>query len=164
MVTQISAQVLGMVSLLDTIKLSEVTDLEEDQFLLKLYYLENRARPQHSRKEVIITRLNKNGTIPKKFLDFRRYNNDLTYPANKEEVVIYKEDFFAGWKFKSFRYGSSRTWVIIQHPYGFDIEISDTNFAELMENIQIKNGILQGKFKHTNKTLLREPEGNKDVS
>ena len=115
--------------------------LKEDEYLLKV-----------DDTTGFITKLNKNGTIPVAFKDWRNYYN---HKANLD-TYLHKENFSPNWHIVSCRFGESQNWAIMMHPIGFTLEIYINNFMELIKHTTIINGELQGEFKWENKKLLKK--------
>jgi len=57
-----------------------------------------------------------------------------------KKIVIFKDDFLSGYKIIGERHGKSQSWIRIMHPTGFIFEISNKNFIDIIEYIEIKNG------------------------
>jgi hypothetical protein len=57
-----------------------------------------------------------------------------------KKIVIFKDDFLSGYKIIGERHGKSQCWIRIMHPTGFIFEISNKNFIDIIEYIEIKNG------------------------
>ena len=133
------------------INLKSVTELKENEYLLKVYEWSN---PNYSDEEYVLgfmARLNQNGTIPKAFDNWQPdYRNTI------QEVYIFEETFRSGWKVAKYRTGKSQDWVVMEHPLGFRVEIYMINFFELMECTNILNMELEGKFKWEDKKLIKE--------
>ena len=99
-----------------------------------------------------MTKLNKNGTIPKDFKSF-----GIPYGC-KEELPIYviEETYMFGWKLVSWRFGMSMNWAKLMHPLGFTVEIYLQNFLNIVNENTIINGVIQGNFKWVYSNLIKE--------
>lgn len=120
--------------------------LKDDEYLFKNY------------KEVaFISKCNKDGTIPKNFLNWNK-NSD---------IFIHKETYKEGWKFDSFRIGKSQNWVKVIHPEGFILEIylfrehwknklseNKYTFEKIVKGLKLDKGHILGKFKWENNYLI----------
>lgn len=111
-----------------------------------------------------MVKLNKDGSIPKSFDTWELYNYRLKNKKNK--LYIIEEKFRRDWKFKGLRHGQSTAWVILQHPYGFTVEINATAFEEIANKITMVNGRMvtpcyfESKIK--NAKLLVEKDDSQD--
>jgi hypothetical protein len=124
----------------------EQTPLGENQYMLKI-----------SAGVGFLSKLNKDGSIPKRFDDWRMRG----YGAEAKRIPIYlhTENFEENWKLVEnypCRIGQSQQWVILKHPKGFTVEIYLDNFMEILKNITIEKGVLQGKFKWQDNKLIAE--------
>jgi hypothetical protein len=80
--------------------------------------------------------LTNKGELPEAFKSWRKSWN-LAPPI---QMYIIEEKYRRDWKFKGLRHGKSTAWVIIEHPYGFKLEINATSFGEIAEKITMVNG------------------------
>lgn len=112
---------------------------EEDEFLLKT-----------SGEKGFLTKLNKDKTVPKAFLEWPRYS------SSTDGIVIFKESFRKGWKIKSWRFGKSQNWATMVHPQGFTVEIYLQQLLELIKNSSIVDGELIGEFKWDSHNLIKK--------
>lgn len=131
-------------------KYVEGRQLAENEFLVKV-----RDNGPNVPKTGFMTRLNKNGTIPKPFLDWNKnkYTNKLA-SNDTDDIFVIKEDYSSGWKSYAFRIGESQSWATMIHPEGFTVEIYLYNFFELLDNSILTYGELQGEFKWEGRKLL----------
>lgn len=107
--------------------LEGVKKLGENEFLLKV---DNGVG--------FMTKLNKNGSIPSSFESWRSgYWNRNNRPL---QLYIIEEKYRRDWKFVGLRHGQSTAWVVLEHPYGFRVEINATAFGEIASKITMVNG------------------------
>ncbi len=137
---------------IDIDDIKKIKKLNDDEFLLKVH------------GDVgFMVRLNKNGSLPMSFENWR----GNWRVSSKIRTFIIEEKYRSGWKFRSLRHGTSTAWVILEHPYGFTIEINPTAFDEIAPIITMVNGVIitpcyyQAKLK--NATLLVEKDNNRDL-
>ncbi len=127
--------------------------LEEDQFLLKV------CSHYHSNTEKgFLTKFNKDGTIPKAFLNWGGHTSKTgTWnPGNSNSIYVFDEYFRSGWEIVGYRSGASRVWCQVKHPEGFILEVYLNNlFTIISENI-ISNGIILGEFKWEDNKLIKK--------
>ncbi len=81
----------------------------------------------------------KDGSMPSAFESWRE---NWYYSPNKHKMKVYiiEEKFRRNWKFMGLRHGQSTAWVVLQHPYGFEVEINATAFEEIAQDITMVNG------------------------
>jgi hypothetical protein len=131
--------------------------LKEDEYLLRV---ENEISYRTNIKKSIgfLSKLNKTGKINKNFTKWRNWNNheEGNRSDNELDIMVHKETFAKGWKFISFRGGESQDWARLQHPLGFELEVYINTFIDMVQDITIINGELQGKFKWSYSKLIQE--------
>lgn len=122
--------------------------LAEDEYLLKIRYSESSVTG-------FLTKLNQNGTVPKKFEDWGiwKYSREPQIPL---PICVFTEKFRAGWKLDHFRIGESQQWAALMHPYGFIVEIYLTDFLQIVKTNSLIEGVLQGEFKWQNNKLIKQ--------
>lgn len=116
--------------------------LQENEFLLK-------KRGSNG----YMTKLTQKGQFPKAFDEWgaRYYGEKSTLP-----VYVVEEVFREGWKINGWRFGQSRNWAELMHPLGYTVEVHMEGFLELLKEITVINGQLQGSFKWSDsKELIR---------
>ena len=133
------------------IQLDTIQDLEENEFLLKVYEHRNPNYPDYDHDLGFMTKLNKDGSIPKAFNNWKP-----NYREPVKESYLMKEFFRDGWRVDKYRTGKSQDWIKVKHPLGFIVEIYMSNFFEIMECTVIDNMELIGKFRWENKKLIKE--------
>lgn len=84
-----------------------------------------------------MAKLTKSGEIPSSFDSWREYHWQKTAPL---KLYMITEKFRRDWKFIGLRHGQSTAWVVLQHPYGFEVEINSTAFEEISSSITMVNG------------------------
>jgi len=115
---------------------------------------------QVSGKMGFMAKLNKNGSIPFSFDGWHRGSSKITY------YYIIEEKYRRDWKLKDLRHGTSTSWVRLEHPYGFELEINAVAFKEIASKITIVNGrfvtpcYFQAKMR--NAKLLVEKDNSQD--
>ena len=120
--------------------------LDEDEYLLHIKQNEN-IEEKTIEKTAFYSIFNKNGKLPKKWLDWRKNNTENKYYSIKYETFIWKETFRTGFQIVSERIGKSQSWIILKTPEGWTFEISLYNFIKFVKKLTIKNGIIQDKVK-----------------
>lgn len=123
------------------IQYTEGCKLRDADYLLKVY--ENASM---NRTIGFMTKYNKDGSIPKAFKDWK----------NISDIYIISEVFNTRWKYLGYRIGKSQQWAIMQHPFGFELEIYLSNLNNLIQTSVIYNGVLDGAFKWHDKILIRD--------
>jgi hypothetical protein len=120
---------------------TEGYQLAENEFLLK-------KRGDNG----YMTKMTQKGAFPKAFEEWgsnwRGENPNLP-------VYIVEEVFREGWKINGWRFGQSRNWAELMHPLGYTVEVHMEDFLELLKEITVVNGQLQGSFKWNDKELVR---------
>lgn len=110
--------------------------LKDGEFLL-------RVRKNGNDSDIgFMTRLTKKKEVPSSFpgwghvydTDSRSYVPPVTY--------IIKEEYRKGWKFKGLRHGTSAAWVVMQHPFGFSVEINADAFSKIAGKITMVDGTI----------------------
>lgn len=86
-----------------------------------------------------MVKLTKDGSIPSAFDSWREYHWKSTKPT---KMYIITEKFRRDWKFMGLRHGQSTAWVVLQHPYGFEVEINSTAFEAVINSITMVNGVM----------------------
>lgn len=124
-------------------KHSSKKELEQDEYLFKQY-----------NNTGYLTKLNKDGSVPIKFLEWNSTNRYIARPELK--IQLRKEVFREGWKIEGSRYGESQNWAILKHPDGFTVEIYMNNLINLLKEIEVKNGTLIGEFKWEYSKLIKK--------
>ena len=120
-------------------------ELDKDQYFLKMKLRQkwNDKEWTHSPDEGkpklgIMSKTNKNGTIPKIFDDF----------GDELDIYILDEYYRDGWKFYDARktgQGDGITWVALIHPEGFTVEIRASDLLDLLMELKIENGVILNK-------------------
>lgn len=123
------------------VNLSTVTELKEDEFLLKIYFC-------FRRNLGFMTKLNKDGSIPAAFKSWKP-----NYREPVKDSYIIKEYPREGWKVTSYRTGP-QDWVKVRHPLDFVVEIYMKDFFNILLNHEIINGEIKGKFRWEAKKLI----------
>lgn len=124
--------------------------LKDNEYLLKIRPKDNRWTTHDTG---FLTKYNKNGSMPKSFLDWgRTYGRTVN---SLPEITLHVEDFNKGWKIVSWRFGESQNWATMLHPDGFTVEIYLQNLLELINTNTIKKGVLVGEFKWEDKKLIK---------
>jgi hypothetical protein len=126
-------------------KYEEGYKLKDNEYLLKL-----RANGEKVATG-FMTKLNKNGTIPK---SLESWGNSWDSDENPD-IFIIEETFRSGWKLNGWRFGMSRNWAELIHPMGFTVEIYLSNFLEIVENNIIEYGDIVGEFKWEYSNLVK---------
>lgn len=123
--------------------------LGEDDFMLKVH------------GDIgFMTKFTKAGKLPAGFESWR--GSWRTQGLAIENYVI-TEKFRPNWKFVGLRHGQSTAWVILQHPYGFTIEINPSAFEDIVGSLTMVNGVIvtpcyfQAKSKNA-ELLVRKDE------
>ena len=127
------------------------TTLQENEYLLKVH------------DDIgFMTKLTKKNEIPPSFTNWRQYWNH----QNTVKTYVIEEKFREGWKFYGLRHGQSTAWVMLQHPYGFVVEINPSAFEDIVGELTMVNGVIitpcyfQAKAK--NAKLLVEKNNKQD--
>ena len=107
--------------------------LKDNEYLLKL-------RKTDKPVTGFMTKLNKDGTIPVKFKDWDKWDEE-SFP-----IYIITEEFSNGWKIDSWRFGESRNWATMIHPNGFTVEIHLKELLNIIKEHTIVKGELKGNF------------------
>ena len=137
---------------LDDAALKSVRVLKDDEYLLKVADDDNVG---------FMVKLTKDGSIPNAF-DSWRYNWYVV--KNPVKTYIITEKFRRDWKFLGLRHGQSTAWVVLEHPYGFKVEINATAFEEIAHNVTMVNGRMvtpcyfQAKLKNA-KLIVKKDDG-----
>ena len=125
--------------------------LKDNEYLLKI-------RPKdgcwNKHDTGFLAKYNKNGSMPKSFLDWGRTYGKAISPL--PEITLHYETFRPGWIIVSWRFGESQNWATMLHPDGFTVEIYLQNLLELINTNTIKKGVLQGNFKWEDKKLIKK--------
>jgi hypothetical protein len=124
--------------------------IEDDQFLLKI------GTNYAGNKVGFMTRLNKDGSIPKAFIEWRAgYGSHAASPL---DTFVIDEYFRPGWEFVSTRMGASQTWAVMKHPEGFLVEIYFNDLQTILRNDCCLNGVLGGHYKWSKNKLIKFKE------
>lgn len=115
--------------------------LEKDEYLIKIF--EDTA---------FLTKLNKTGKIPVKFLEWG-YDFET---RKRPDIQVINEIFREGWQVKDFRAGGSQCWARLIHPLGFIVEIYVEELFKLFETETIKNKSIEGCFKWSYGKLIKK--------
>ena len=107
-------------------ELETITSLGVDEYLLKV--TDNGVG--------FMTKLTKEGTIPTVFRSWRQ--TWFASPPMKTYKIV--EKYRRDWKFICLRHGQSTAWVVLQHPYGFSVEINSKAFQQISSDITMVNG------------------------
>jgi hypothetical protein len=134
----------------DDLVLNDDIKLEKDEFLLKIRGIEDNGTPTG-----FFVQLNKNGTVPKAFKDWGSYGSNYDNILNLDTFLV-KAEFCSGWKLKDVSHGMSTTWIIVEHPFGFELEVAGRNLTKLLMNLTIVKGVIQEEcmFEPSNKNLI----------
>lgn len=124
-----------------------VSPLGENDFLLRV-----------SGDTGFLTKLNKDGSVPKALIAWRKGWGDPVPSLEELDIIIHRESFRQGWKLVSFRGGESQNWAILRHPIGFLVEVHVRNFIKLLQHTTIVNGELQGRFKWDYSQLISKED------
>ncbi len=137
------------------------TSLEENEYLLKVKFRHSNQHPDFETPIGFLTKLTKDGKIPKAFETWPR-------GSHQELMYVHTEVFSYGWKILGFRFGESQNWARMLHPRGFVIEIyadSTWNKREGLSLIEvistsksIVNGNIDGLYQWRANTLIPYPE------
>jgi len=103
-------------------------------------------------KTGFLTRLNKDGSVPAAFINWKYYGNQCS--VSIEEKVY--EYFRYGWKLLRYRIGASRPWAVLLHPDGYELEVYLESLFEILKDVEITDGELEGFFKWSERKLIRE--------
>lgn len=140
----------------DDVRIVKVEDvknitLDEDEYLLKV------AQDNAG----FMVKKTKDGLMPSIFDSWR---NNWYIQNTPMTIYIIKEKFRRDWKFRGLRHGQSTAWVVLQHPYGFEVEINSTAFEEISKDITMVNGRMitpcyfQAKLKNA-KLIIKKDDG-----
>ena len=121
------------------ISLRDIKELKDDEYLLKIY---DRSSSAASYILGFMTKLNKDGTVPKAFERWQPNYRDTV-----KDTFIMTETFKPGWKVHSYRTGKSQDWVKLVHPDGFIIEVYMEDFFEILADTSIIDSEIMGSFK-----------------
>jgi hypothetical protein len=124
--------------------------LEEDQYLLKIH-------PNYWKEDIgYLTKMNKNGTVPKAF---KNWNWSEYNPSPSPiQTFVFDEYFRPGWQIVKHREGASQTWCVVRHPEGFLLEIYLVNLFELLSKDVLVKGALGGEYKWKNNRLISKDD------
>jgi len=141
-------------------ELEGIKKLEEDEYLLKVYEYNVPKGFKQSRPVGFMVKLTKKGDIPISFESWQPYSKTSL------KIYLITEKYRRGWKFCGMRHGKSTAWVVLEHPYGFTIEINEKAFASIIGNITMINGKMVTpcyfKAKLKNAELLVEKDNSQD--
>lgn len=104
--------------------------LEEDEYLIRL-----------RESKAFMTKLTKKGQVPTSLVKWVRSKNV------EEEIRVIQEEFRSGWEIQGARHGMSQSWIGVQHPHGFMLEITTDRLISILQEHTVINGTLQGKWK-----------------
>jgi hypothetical protein len=122
-------------------------NLKEDEWLLKV------RRKEGKPAVGFLTKLNRDGSIPKAFTNWER---NVSNTQENLPIVVHLEEFTSGWCISDWRYGESRNWAVMLHPDGFTLEIHLEEFLKLLHEITVINGELVGEFKWDKTKLIKQ--------
>ena len=134
----------------------EKIELKKDEYLvhLRITKLRSNTKDEFKIDNIVAFYTVLSGKkIPKSWLQWRsEYSiNDFNGVRQFAEykTFIWKEEFREGFKIAGYRKGKSQTWVKIKTPEGWEVEISLSNFLDLLNKnkITVDNGKLVGKYK-----------------
>lgn len=104
-----------------------------------------------------LSKLNKNGTIPKNFDNWNvGYGTNIT----KLPIYVFEETYRSGWKLSSWRFGESQNWAEVICPEGFSLEIYLQQFLSIIQNNTIVNGEIIGEFMWKENQLIKKDGTN----
>jgi hypothetical protein len=144
-------------------EISELPDkLADNEYMLKVY-----TSPYSDRTPPtgFLSKYTLKGEIPKPFNDWctvwpsYHHGKHGDYKASdikRLPITIHVEEFRTGWKIIDFRSGKSQEWAVLLHPLGFTIEVYMNDFIDLIPEIDILKGELQGEFKWQDKRLIKK--------
>ena len=125
-------------------------ELKESEWLLKIRTYDNMG---------FLTKLTKKNELPKAFEEWTSsayYKTACSLP-----IKVIEETFSSGWKlnegskYDMYRLGMSQSWVKVQHPMGFILEIHLENFfREVVPHLNA--GKIIGNYKWIGNKLERE--------
>jgi len=125
-------------------------ELKEDEVLLKLA-----DTPYKNYNIGFIATLNKDGTVPKAFLNWRKGQIAGIHSQSHKIKEVYRN----GWEIIASRNGQSTFWLVLKHPFGFLLEITDKFIVEFLTHITLNNGKIENKLKFNPKKNRVEIEG-----
>ncbi len=126
----------------------EKIELGKDQYLLKVATIPHESREDY-KKIGFLTKLNKDGSIPVAFQEWRS-RGLVTEPK------VVTEEFAYGWKLLGYRRGASVDWAVLIHPRGFTVEVKLAGFIELIKTVETDCGVLIGAFKWSKDGLIEK--------
>lgn len=138
--------------------LEGIKKLGDDEYLLKVYEYTTIAAFGERKPVGFMTKLTKSGEIPASFESWQPYTRTPL------KMYIITEKYRRGWTFTGLRHGTSTAWVVLEHPYGFTIEINESAFAEIVNSITMVNGMMitpcyfEAKLKNA-KLLVKKDNG-----
>jgi hypothetical protein len=110
------------------------TELAENEYLLKI-------DARYDGTVGFLTKLNKGNKLPPKpFLD---WGTHVSYPDKIVTTLntwIVEQNLCKGWKVEGYRRGESQDWIEVVHPDGYILEITTSQFLELVPKISIIKG------------------------
>jgi len=125
----------------------DIKDLKENEMLVKIANSKNYNFG-------FMTSLNKNGTIPKKFLDW----------GTNKPIQVIKNDYLPFWKIVDYRNGQSTSWLVVEHPkLKFRIEIRTTDI-DFYNKIIIYKGFIINECKYDSRRHILVPKEDDDLS
>jgi len=101
--------------------------LSGSEYLLKVYG-----------KKGLLSTLTMQGTIPQTLKKWYR-NHDLP-------IYVIEEKYREGWKIVGSRHGVSQSWVVLEHPFDFTVEIKLSYMVSILQKAQVNRGELVGKY------------------
>ena len=150
--------------MIDLTKFDDVREITKDDLVGVKKLADNDYILKVAQDDVgFMVKLTKDGSIPSSFENWREYHWQKTSPM---KMYIITEKFRRDWKFKGLRHGQSTAWVVLEHPYGFEVEINATAFEAIASEITMVNGRMvtpcyfQAQLK--NAKLLVEKDNGQD--
>lgn len=132
--------------------IGSVDKLGEHEFLLKVH------------NDVgFMTKLTKKNELPTAFTNWR--GSWWSGQSNPVKTYIITEAFRSGWRFVGLRHGTSTAWVILQHPYGFSVEINPSAFEDVVDQLTMVNGVIVTPcyYQAKSKNALLKVEKNNNI-
>lgn len=139
--------------------------LADNEWLLKTTSSLPGAYPALHVTKGFMTKFTQKGVLPKAFIEWGskfdysngpNYNSRCTYPIiSTLPISIMEEVPREGWSIHDCRIGKSQEWATMLHPLGFTVEIYLSNLLDLIPDITIIKGVLQGQFYWNAKKLYK---------
>lgn len=140
--------------------LENLKTLGENEYLLKV------RKDWDGKCTGFMVKLTKAKKIPASFDGWGVSYNYQAGTSHQPKIYIIDEKYRRNWKFKGLRHGKSTSWVKLEHPYGFEVEINANGFDKIVNDITMINGnmvtpcFFSAKLK--NAELLVEKDDGKD--